>query len=426
MSLKEFKAKRFETRQNKVFLDETHQGEIRVCRVRVIGLCIFYLNHCVNYYIAKTVSYDFHIKASISVFTWIVLGIIIWHITAHKNWYERWLTYLTTTMDVLFLSLILLFGEKSLNQIFVLYYPIIVLGGIRYSLGATLYAGAMSAVCYTIIAIRNDLTVIGHVDTMELIIRVLAMIFTALIAGYVVENGMLLVNRIVDEEIKSKRIKDTLARYVSVQVADEILKSKPGFLMRGEKRDVTILLSDIRGFTQIAENISAEEVVELLNAYFSRMIDIVFKYRGTLDKFMGDAILVVFGAPMPDNNHAENAARTALEMQNVVNDFNIRQKELNKPEISIGIGLHSGSVIAGNIGSEKRLEYTVIGDTVNVTQRVESCTGKGDIYITHEVYEQIKNLFDIETLSEVKVKGRVKPVKLYKLICSRKTVASNS
>jgi adenylate cyclase len=211
------------------------------------------------------------------------------------------------------------------------------------------------------------------------------------------------------------RIRNTFGRYVTKQVAEAILDGR--LQLDGERKKATILLSDIRSFTSISEKVEPEEVVEFLNRYFNIMVDVVVKYEGRLDKFIGDAILAVFGDAMPHEDDARRAVLTALEMREQLAKFNIERQHEGKEPLRIGIAVHTGEVVAGNIGSEHKTEYTVIGDTVNLTSRMESLNKEfhTDILISESTYQEVKDLVEVQELSEVPIRGKEKPVKLYAL-----------
>lgn len=396
------------------FLKENQRGEITVAVIRLIGLLVFYLNTSVNYFVLHAVSYEFHVRVSIVVLLWLLSAAGIWYLTAVRRWYHPLIMYVSTTLDAWLLGSILVIGGRNLSQVFVVYYLLIALAGIRYSFGASIFAGFMCVLSYCGFAVLNDLRALGRVDMLELVIRVLAMFILSLITGAVVTSSSSLLRRVVQEEVRSEHIKAALARMVSAQVAEELLKNDS--MLKGQRRVVTVLMSDIRGFTPLSEKLPAEEVVALLNDYLSRMIDIVFKHNGTLDKFIGDAILAVFGAPLPDPRHAARAVRTAVEMQKALAEFNHERRKAGKEEINVGIGINSGEVVSGEIGSERRSDYTVIGDPVNLTQRLESSSRGGEILISQETYDEVRDLVEVEALPEMTVKGRRRPVKVYRLL----------
>ncbi len=213
-------------------------------------------------------------------------------------------------------------------------------------------------------------------------------------------------------------VKDTFSRYVTSQVAEELLKNPEALSLGGKKQFVTVLFSDIRGFTNFSENFAPEEVVEHLNEYLSAMVDIVFKHEGTLDKFIGDAIMVVFGAPKPHADDAIRAVRTALEMREKLAELNAKWQQQHKKSFEIGIGINSGEVIAGNIGDIRRMEYTVIGDNVNLASRIESLTKDtgAPIIISRSTYQLVKDQVDARELQSMNVKGKSEPVQIYELI----------
>lgn len=180
-------------------------------------------------------------------------------------------------------------------------------------------------------------------------------------------------------------------------------------------RYVTVLMSDLRGFTTISETYDADEVVDLLNRYFSHMSKIIYKYGGTIDKLIGDSIMAVFGIPASGTNHALDAACCAIEMQIAMSAFNKENLRLGLPALYMGIGINSGDVVASRLGSDLFSEYTVIGNAVNVTARIESSTVRGQILISHSTYEEIKEHVEVHELMEVFVKGRKSALRLYDL-----------
>lgn len=174
-----------------------------------------------------------------------------------------------------------------------------------------------------------------------------------------VRGGLVVLEDITQE----KRMKTTMSRYLTPHVAEQVMALGEDALMVGERKEVTILFSDIRGYTTLTENLGAAEVVLLLNQYFETMVEAVFNHEGTLDKFIGDALMAVFGAPLPlTENHAWRAVQSALDMRHRLEEFNQRRIIQAQPQIRIGIGISSGDVVSGNIGSRKRMDYTVIGD----------------------------------------------------------------
>lgn len=229
-----------------------------------------------------------------------------------------------------------------------------------------------------------------------------------------VRGGLLVLEDISQE----KRMKTTLYRYMTPGVAERVMALGDDVLMRGERREVTVLFSDIRGYTTLTENLEADKVVEMLNAYFETMVEAVFNYEGTLDKFIGDAIMAVYGAPLPLPNHAWAAVQSALDMRQRLKRFNEERVNKNQPEIKIGIGISSGEVVSGNIGSQRKMEYTVIGDGVNLSARLEGVTKEYgcDIVLSEHTYNLCREHIWVRELDKIQVKGKTEPVSIYHLI----------
>jgi adenylate cyclase len=211
-------------------------------------------------------------------------------------------------------------------------------------------------------------------------------------------------------------IRDTFGKYVSRQVADQILKGNVD--LRGEIVPVTILFSDIREFTSISEKMEPRALLALLNDYFAGMVDSVLRNHGVVDKFIGDGMMAVFGAPTPDPGDPLRAVRAALEMRAVLIKLNERLRSEGQRELRIGVGIHTGPVVAGNIGHVDRKEYTVIGDSVNLSSRLESMTKElqTDIVLSADTYEAVKDDVLVEPLQSIRVRGREQEVMVYRLI----------
>ncbi len=187
--------------------------------------------------------------------------------------------------------------------------------------------------------------------------------------------------------------------------------------MGGEEKFITILFSDIRGFTGVSEKLSPQKLVGMLNQYFNAMSEEILKHKGILDKYIGDAIMAFWGAPVPDENQADNAVQAAIGMKEQLENFNKKQKEKGQPEINIGIGIYSGLAVVGNVGSETRFDYTAIGDSVNIASRIEGLTKtyQTKIIISETVKEKLKEKYFLELLGSVSIRGRNEPVKIYKI-----------
>ena len=217
---------------------------------------------------------------------------------------------------------------------------------------------------------------------------------------------------------EKRRIRNSFSKYVAPDVVDEILKDYKNIRADvGERRELTVLFSDIRGFTTISESRPPEKVVKLLNEYLSKMVEVIFRYGGTLDKFIGDGIMVFFGAPKEQANGAQLAVKCAIEMVKQARILQEKWKAEGNPNLNIGVGINTGDVIVGNIGSEKRLDYTVIGDNVNTASRLESLNKDyhTNIIISQSTKDKLQEHFDLKELGEASVKGKEKAVVIYEV-----------
>ena len=213
---------------------------------------------------------------------------------------------------------------------------------------------------------------------------------------------------------KEQKIRNIFQKYVPKAVIDQFFAS-PERMLVGEDRILALLFSDIRGFTTISERMRPNEVVESLNAYFELMVDIIMRNRGVVDKYMGDAIMAFYGAPERTRHEASEAIRSAFEMLEALKDFNVWQTQRGRPEFRIGIGINYGVVTVGNIGSEKKMDYTVIGDMVNIGSRLEGLTKVYDqpIIISESVAKKIEEQFPCRLIDRVIVKGKTAGIGIY-------------
>jgi adenylate cyclase len=225
--------------------------------------------------------------------------------------------------------------------------------------------------------------------------------------------------RYFSTEAEKRHIKAAFQFYVPPAVVDEIAADVGKLRLGGEKRDLTVLFSDIRGFTSMSEALAPEDLVKLLNVYFTEMTDKVFDHKGSLDKYIGDAIMAVYGAPIPAAEHPSLACRTALDMIRALDALRAQWKREGLPDVGIGIGINTGPMIVGNMGSVSRFNYTVVGDAVNLASRIESLnkTYGTSILLSEYTYEKVKDEFPhAREIDRVRVRGRAQVVGLYELI----------
>ena len=210
-------------------------------------------------------------------------------------------------------------------------------------------------------------------------------------------------------------IRQVFGRYLTDEVAEKVLNNPDGWRLGGELREVTVLMSDLRGFTDMSSRLGAETVVSTLNRYLEKMVEIISRWGGTVDEIIGDAILVIFGAPTEMEDAPRRAVCCALEMQLAMEELNAAAEELNQPKLEMGIGINTGEVVVGNIGSERRMKYSVVGSPVNMAARIESCTVGGQILVSESTMKEVAADARVDGHLRVKMKGFGSAAKIYEI-----------
>lgn len=226
------------------------------------------------------------------------------------------------------------------------------------------------------------------------------------------------------EEAAKMQMKSAFRQYVAPEIIEEILKDPEKLKLGGEKKELSIFFSDIRGFTTISEKLKPEELVHFLNEYLSEMSEIIMKNKGVIDKYIGDAIMAFWGAPIEEKDHARLACESCIEMKEKLKTLNQKLAARGLPHIKIGMGVNTGEAVVGNLGSKDKFDYTIIGDNVNLASRLEGLNKMYEtaIIINETTYEKVKSLFLVREIDLVKVKGKTKPVRIYELLDKKRAL----
>lgn len=224
--------------------------------------------------------------------------------------------------------------------------------------------------------------------------------------------------RFILEGKNKEKIKNAMGKYLSQDIMKNVVQNIDDIKLGGKKAIVTVLFADIRGFTSMSEKMTAEEVSMILNEYFSEIEPIITSHNGVINKFIGDAVMAIFGEPIQDIRHPQNSVKCAVDMLKKVEELQEKWLFEGKPKIEIGIGINTGEAFVGNIGSEKRLEYTVIGDTVNLASRIESYNKvyKTNLLISSSTYKQVSDIVDVIKIADVQIRGKSKKMDIYEVL----------
>lgn len=390
------------------------------------------------------VSPDVQTAASTKIFSvqlgaWLLYaGILFLFLQRRGEHYYRRLKYISITVDMTLMQIAAIGSLYNHSGIYEVYRTPVtwvvialfnVMAGLRYSVAACLYSAALVVIysfAFLPFAIKfaapplvENSAYLGVGLCLDDIIYTI--IFTAasgVFAAVIASNSRKLILQSAANSLGRERLlqdRDRLAKYFSKDVVDLVLNNPESLGQGGQRMPATVLFADIRNFTQLSTVMQPEQVVELLNRYFSTMVDIVFKNGGTLDKFLGDGLMALFGVPYAIDKPEESAVRTALEMLEALQVMNRELEAKGVLRLDIGVGINSGPVVAGNIGSSQRHEYTVIGDTVNLAARLEALNKetRTQILVSASVYEAIRNTFRTRQLGPLRIRGKPEPLEVY-------------
>ncbi|MDD2805349.1 MAG: adenylate/guanylate cyclase domain-containing protein [Elusimicrobiales bacterium] len=403
---------------NAFFITEEQLGERKINVLRLAFLAVFLLNEFSNYYVLKVVAGWLHERAVWTMLAWLAYAGGAWYLVNKRRLYDRPVKYISAAADALFLTLTIVLVEGNNGPLVPVYYILIVGCALRYSYRAILAAAGFSALGYAAVwyySFGNPR--LTPIPTYSAIIHMLIMSMMGAFAAYAVKKMRDLVLKFAENLLRREQAEGALSRYVSHQVARKILDTPDGAASMGEGRrtHAAILFSDIRGFTPLSEGMDPAALVKLLNAYFTRMVDVVFRHDGTLDKFVGDALIVVFNDPFEQPDAERRAVACAAAMQAEIAAFNKEQAAAGKKTLGVGIGVHCGPVVAGNVGSEYRMDYTVMGDTVNFASRLQGKAPAGAVFVSEAVRAKTEGEYEYKGLGGMDFKGYAGPAQVFQL-----------
>jgi class 3 adenylate cyclase len=361
----------------------------------------------------------------------LVMSLVAGKRALQSGHYGEPMKYIHITVDVALIAYLAHTGlgfiretSPGLNTVLValLYTACFMLAAVSYQLVnlfrfhrlSSLYAGALFALIYFVIPFINpflvpllrdirllseNLMYLGLFASLFLVDTVLALLLAGRVRGFLLKN----------------KVQERLARFLPETIDRELLERGQDIPDKGVRCRATILFADIQGFTALAESLTPEETVDLLNTYFNDMIQVVFKYEGAVDKLIGDGLMAIFGAPLKSLEPEANAVRAAVDMIRKLEGLNALRRHQKKPPLKIGIGVHTGEVVLGSIGSERRMDFTAVGDTVNIASRLENFTRNagGRIIVSEATRAKLGNEFSVQVLGKVMLKGKTQPLKVF-------------
>ncbi len=332
-------------------------------------------------------------------------------ISAHSAWFTCTIGHSTNPAILLILFLHVFIGFLLFDYYFVSF----ALASWAIVIGYNI-AGEQIGLFPYAVALTDPPFANGRIDPLWVVFSLgsggIVVVWTLLLCGYVVHRWR---KREAQVTELSEFLKKTFGRYISKEVMKTLIEKPDAVRLGGEKRRVTMMMTDLRGFTPLSERMDPQQVMALLNRYFNVMMEICKKYHGTINDIFGDALLVTFGAPQETEGHARAAVACAIEMQNAMESVNEENFRQDLPELEMGIGLNTAEVVVGNIGSEDRAKFGVVGSGVNMASRIESYTVGGQILISESVYKEAVDILRIDAQREVLPKGAETPLRIYQV-----------
>ena len=346
--------------------------------------------------------------------------------------------YITTTIDTILLTAVLWMGggvRTVKTPGFLIFLLIVAAAAFRYSTRHTLYAGLLAFFCFTglfVFSIGSGRVTLGSLpeefssDVISISGQIQESVYFAIYVVLIValtSAHRRILNKSIQHELQAQQernastyLRNTLCRFVSKGVAEKILED--GIETKGEAKKAAILFSDLRGFTAMCENLTPPEIMSFLNGYMRRMIDIIFENGGTLDKIIGDGLMAVFGAPYTKNDDAIRAIRCAMGMREELKKINRDRTRAGNDPIRFGVGIHYGDVVAGYLGSDQQIDYTVVGSSVNLASRIERLTAElgCDILISEDIAKSAPGTIALREAPIVTVRGIERPVRTFEIL----------
>jgi class 3 adenylate cyclase len=418
--------------------ETTNERKIHLVRLAMLGLMIGMMT-LARVTVGEVMHKPFLVGVPAAL-AYLILGLLLWRYLGRPG-VRPALRYILMTLDLVYVA-VALFGLSQIGDPytfagttaappFLILFLLNALSGLRFDFRASVYCALASGLVVLGLGLYDAASgYFGAFPAAVLNISFKAAILagTALASGYIGQRSKRLIVQATREQEEKKFIKGIFGRYATAEVVEDALRR--GLQLGGEEREVTVLFADIRNFTGLAERLPPREVVDLLNAYFGEMVDVIARHGGTLNKFLGDGLLAIFGAPVSYGNDAERAVAAAREMLDRLVGFNRRQAEQGQAELRIGVGISTGKVVVGNVGSAERMEYTAIGDVVNLASRLDALNKElgTSILISESTYQRIADYrprseadwpqpsrreWDCQRLGPVQVPGKAESLWVY-------------
>ena len=347
---------------------------------------------------------------------------VIYNLSLHiavktRTMYILKITIISTVLDILF-SLILIYAGAG-KDIYLWYIILLISHAARFGMRGVIISGVLFSALYSFSIIIREITIAPQ----DLILRSLFMTLTAIVSGYLareehMEFDSILIRQkdILNEQSRRKELRSMLQRYLSYNIVDELIQHPEILHPGGSLKKVSVIFSDIKGFTTLLSQKEPEEVITRLNTYLEEMSNVIFEYGGMVDKFVGDAVIGIFGAIKESELDTKNAVHCALAMQKRLKKLQINWDKEDGISFHTRMAVDTGSVIIGNIGSPKRMDFTAIGDTVNTASRLQSIADIDTVVISENTYKEIEKISSVDDLGFIKLKGKTEPVHVYQIL----------
>ena len=393
---------------------EGMRGESAINVLRLSLIVFLAVTEAVDFFWGDQLPSEIIAVVAGSAWLWISFALALFLLINRKHVYRHWFRYAIPVMDAFCVAHVSLSVREDIYAgADAFFYFLIAVSVLRYDRKAVWVSTGATAAAYYVAILYAAKYHLGVYTTTQILINMGAMLLFGVLCAYSTRATLATARKFITDALYMEKLENAFSKYIPSQVASRIILDRADFEKagRGHSAQSAVLIADIRGFTKMAQTLSPQELMDVLNGHFSSLGEIVYANGGMINKFVGDSIIAVFGDPVRQENPCLAAVKCAGEIVRAVNEKNAAGR---LPSLNVGVGVNFGEIVAGNLGSDDRIEYAVLGDTVNMTERIQTNAAGGEVLVSESVHSCVSSLFSFEPVVR-QLKGYDEPIRLYRL-----------